>query len=128
MRGGCYPFLPAEVIVPENGQSHSALLRLRVAGLLEGVSFLALLGVAMPLKYFANYPPVVTVVGTVHGVLFLLFLAAVLDVSVRLRWWSPGWLVAAVAASVLPFGTFVLDGWLRRRELRAAAESDTPGT
>ena len=66
------------------------LTRLRIAALLEGVSFLVLLGVAMPLKYYADYPMAVTVVGTVHGVLFLLFALAVLNVSARLRWWSSG--------------------------------------
>src|SRR5262249_19012058 len=55
------------------------LTRVRIAGLAEGVSFLLLLGVAMPLKYFADYPMAVTVVGTIHGVLFILFGLAVLD-------------------------------------------------
>lgn len=108
----------------------SSLLRtplglLRVVGFAEGISFLVLLGVAMPLKYIAKLPLAVTVVGTIHGVLFILFVAAVLNASMRLRWWSPTWLLAAAAASVLPFGTFVLDAWLRRREMRAAADRPT---
>jgi len=89
--------------------------------LLEGVSFLALLGVAMPLKHFADYPLAVTVVGTIHGALFILFALAVVNAAVRVRWWSVRWTLAAFVASVLPFGTFVLDGAMRRREIQEAA-------
>ena len=99
------------------------LTRLRVAALLEGVSFLLLLGVAMPLKLYADYPMAFTVVGWAHGVLFVLFGLAVLEAMVRVRWWSAGWTLAAFAASVLPFGTFVLDGAIRRRDMQEAAKS-----
>jgi integral membrane protein len=97
------------------------LTRLRIVGLLEGVSFLLLLGVAMPLKYYADYPMAVTVVGAAHGALFILFGLATLDAWVKVRWWSALWTLAAFVASVLPFGTFVLDGAMRRREMREAA-------
>ena len=40
----------------------------------EGVSFLVLLGIAMPLKYFANMPKAVSVVGMIHGILFVAFM------------------------------------------------------
>ena len=79
----------------------------------EGVSFLLLLGVAMPLKYMAGEPRMVTVVGAAHGALFILFAAAVLDVSLRMRW-PLRRVLAALAASVLPFGPFVFDAHLRR--------------
>ena len=79
----------------------------------EGASFLALLGIAMPLKYLAGFPQAVRVVGMLHGLLFLLFVAAVLQVSVSMRW-PLRRVVAALAASVLPFGPFVFDAHLRR--------------
>ncbi|MBN6188965.1 DUF3817 domain-containing protein [Aneurinibacillus sp. BA2021] len=89
--------------------------RLRMIGMLEGVSFLLLLGIAMPLKYFADIPIFVTIVGALHGLLFILYIAAVGQVWSNLRW-SIGRVVGALVASVIPFGTFVLDARLRREE------------
>ncbi|MBW3571084.1 MAG: DUF3817 domain-containing protein [Gemmatimonadetes bacterium] len=89
------------------------LLRLRAVGMMEGASFLVLLGIAMPLKYLAGEPQMVRVVGMIHGVLFLLFVAAVFQVSVQLRWPARR-VLAALAASVLPFGPFVFDAHVRR--------------
>jgi integral membrane protein len=89
--------------------------RLRAVGVVEGVSFLLLLGVAMPLKYLAGMPQMVSVVGMAHGLLWLLYLAAVLDVRAR-RGWPLSRMALAVFASVLPFGPFVLDPSLRREQ------------
>jgi integral membrane protein len=93
--------------------------RLRIAGVVEGVSFLLLLGVAMPLKYMAGMPQMVSVVGMAHGILWLLFLAAVVDVRAR-RGWPLSRVAAAILSSVLPFGPFVLDASLRREQERDA--------
>lgn len=89
------------------------LARLRVVGLLEGTSFLLLLGIAMPLKYLAGMPEMVRVVGWAHGLLFMVYLAAVAHVALERRWPLVR-VAAALAASVLPFGPFVLDAYLRR--------------
>ena len=62
----------------------TALGRLRLAGLLEGWSFVVLLFIAMPLKYAAGQPEAVRVVGMAHGVLFLAYLAAILIAQVDL--------------------------------------------
>jgi integral membrane protein len=89
--------------------------RLRLIGVVEGSSFLILLGVAMPLKYMAGMPQMVSVVGMAHGVLWLLFLAAVVDVRTRRDWpWSR--VATAVVSSVLPFGPFVMDPSLKREQ------------
>lgn len=74
----------------------------------EAVSFLLLVGVAMPLKYLAGRPLAVSVVGAIHGGLFLLFCAALLRTLLVARW---PFLRAAVifVASLLPFGPFVVD-------------------
>ena len=92
--------------------------RLRAIALVEGVSYLLLLGIAMPLKYFAGFPEAVKVVGWAHGLLFVLYLMAVAEVTVARRWRFVRILGAFVAALV-PFGTFVLDARLRR-EMSAA--------
>jgi integral membrane protein len=89
--------------------------RLRAIAFLEGVSFLVLLGIAMPLKYLANNPTPVKIVGWIHGLFFVLYLLALADVS-RKRQWSRGRIIGALIASVVPFGTFVLDGRLRQEE------------
>ncbi|MFW5972756.1 MAG: DUF3817 domain-containing protein, partial [Bacteroidota bacterium] len=51
----------------------TALSRLRLIGFIEGLSYLALLGIAMPLKYMAGMPMAVRYVGWIHGVLFVLY-------------------------------------------------------
>lgn len=80
---------------------------------LEGISYLVLLLVAMPLKYFANIPEGVKYVGWAHGVLFVLFCIYLLKVWIGLKW-SFGKTVMAFIASLLPFGTFVLDAQLQK--------------
>lgn len=83
----------------------TSLGRLRVVGFLEGVSFLVLLGIAMPLKYLAGQPEAVRLVGMAHGLLFVLYLLLVLQVSIAHSWsWRKALL--AVVVSVVPFGTF----------------------
>lgn len=92
----------------------TALGRLRVIGFLEGVSFLLLLGVAMPLKYVWDFPQAVRVVGMAHGILFLAYVWAVLQALLDYNWgWRRG--AALVFASLVPFGTFYTDAkWLAR--------------
>lgn len=92
--------------------------RLRVIAFIEGISFLLLLGVAMPLKYFAGMPAAVKTAGWIHGVLFMLYLFAVAEVTVRRRC-SLSLAFGAVVASLVPFGTFALDARLRREEQEA---------
>jgi integral membrane protein len=91
----------------------TAVGRFRAIALIEGVSYLLLLGVAMPLKYFAGFPEAVLVAGWAHGVLFVLYLVALAEVSL-VRRWRPVRILGAFVASLVPFGTFVLDAQLRQ--------------
>lgn len=59
---------------------------LRVVAFAEGCSYLLLLRVAMPLKYFAGLPLAVKIVGSLHGALFFLFCATLLQALVVARW------------------------------------------
>lgn len=93
--------------------------RFRLVSLLEGVSFLVLLGIAMPLKYAAGIPEAVRYVGWAHGLLFVLFILALLSASTAARWPLTK-IAGAFIASVIPFGAFVLERRLREEE-RAAA-------
>lgn len=82
--------------------------RLRLTGILEGLSFVVLLAVAMPLKYLAGKPELVSIVGMVHGVLFVLYI--VLSVIAKFQYpWSWKTIFFLWAASVIPFGTFYAD-------------------
>jgi len=99
----------------KDNNSVSVLHRFRVIGILEGISYLVLLFIAMPLKYVAGKPELVKYVGWAHGVLFVLFGLALLHVWI-VRRWSFLKAVGAFIASLLPFGTFVLDKRLRREE------------
>jgi integral membrane protein len=88
--------------------ARAALERLRLVGTIEGVSFLVLLCVAMPLKYAAGMPMAVKVVGWAHGVLFILFVASLWAARKEAR--LPARLSAMVfLAALLPFGPFVID-------------------
>jgi len=87
--------------------------RLRAIGIIEAISFLLLLGVAMPLKYFAGLPEAVKIVGWIHGVLFIVFCCALLDAKQQARW-SFRQTGTVLVAALLPFGPFVIDGRLRK--------------
>lgn len=89
---------------------------LRWIGKTEGISYLLLLGIAMPLKYLAGWPLAVTLVGWVHGVLFVVFCYALLRAWLETPL-SFAWAVYAFIASLLPFGPFVIDSRLARFEL-----------
>jgi integral membrane protein len=91
----------------------TALGRLRIVAFLEGISFLVLLCIAMPLKYMADIPGPVRVVGMAHGVLFIAYVFLLLQVALELRW-KFSRAVLAFIASLVPFGTFYADKKLFR--------------
>ena len=88
----------------------------------EGVSFLVLLLIAMPLKYFAGMPMAVTVVGGLHGLLFVAFVIMAWEVKREYKkdW---GWLIKSFIASIIPFGTFWMDNRQWKKEEAAAGET-----
>lgn len=92
---------------------------LRAIALTEGVSFVVLLCIAMPLKYLANIPEAVAVAGQVHGWLFVLYVVMVFALWRTLNW-SYQKLAVALIAAVVPLGTFFFEARLRR-EARLAA-------
>jgi integral membrane protein len=85
---------------------------LRKAGIAEGISFLVLLCVAMPLKYFFNQPMAVSIVGWIHGVLFVAFISLSweykTDKNKNMKWFGN-----AFAAALIPAGTFWFDKKLK---------------
>lgn len=93
----------------------SMVTKIRYLGIFEGISFLLLLGVAMPLKYFAGIPAAVYWIGSLHGILFVLYLvyliAGAVTVPIPL-----GPTLLGVLSSITPFGPFFLERKLRRYE------------
>lgn len=93
----------------------SALGRFRAVAIVEGLSYIVLVGIAMPLKYLADSPQMVRWVGLAHGWLFILYLITGALVAYQQRW-SIRLVVGAFVASLLPFATFYLDYWLRQNQ------------
>ena len=88
----------------------SSLGRLRIIGYLEGISYL-LFAVTMPLKYMYGIKEPNYYVGMIHGVLFILYIAAALQNIVALRW-NYKISLSVLAASLIPFATFIVDSKL----------------
>lgn len=91
------------------------LLWLRRTGIAEGISFLVLLLIAMPLKYYFHQPMAVKIVGWLHGVLFVAFIAMAWNYKNE-RNKSLKWFALAFAAAFIPLGTFWFDRKLKREE------------
>lgn len=81
----------------------SSLLALRTVGIIEGISFLILLFIAMPLKWIYGQPEMVRYVGSIHGVLTIVYIYLLVSVTARLGW-SLKTAFLAFVASLLPFG------------------------
>lgn len=90
----------------------SGLAIFRKVAFWEGISFLVLLFIAMPLKYIWGMPLAVKAVGWMHGVLFIAYIAYGYRASREEQW---SWLFSGIAfaASLVPFGTFWLDSRLK---------------
>lgn len=91
------------------------LFWLRKVGIAEGISFLVLLCIAMPLKYIFKQPMAVSIVGWMHGVLFVAFLTLAWEVKSD-RNKNLIWFAAAFAAALIPAGTFWFDKKLKEEE------------
>jgi integral membrane protein len=89
----------------------------RKVAFIEGISFLVLLFIAMPLKYLADSPATVRIVGGIHGALFVAFM--VLGVAVMYVYKKNLlWLTTAFFASILPFGTFIMEKKWKKEEFQ----------
>lgn len=87
----------------------SGIGRLRLLALLEGVSLLTLIFIAVPLKYMFDNPTLVKAIGPVHGLLFLLFIFNTLSVGVEQQWKFKTTTWKILVACIIPFGTFYID-------------------
>lgn len=96
----------------------STITRLRVISLIEALSYLILLFIAMPLKYIAGEPSAVRVVGMAHGLLFCLFCLALLQ-----AWLDQNWKLKIPTliflASLIPFAPIAVEIWLKKQEAKS---------
>jgi integral membrane protein len=88
---------------------------LRKIGIAEGVSFLVLLLISMPLKYYFGFPMAVKYTGWVHGLLFISYVSLAYYVKETCNWPVKKFLLA-FAAAFLPLGTFLFDKQLKKEE------------
>lgn len=80
----------------------------RFISAIEGVSYLVLLFIAMPIKYILGNPYVVKVVGMTHGVLFIIFAIALFSALKKLNW-DKGFAFQLFVLSLIPFGAFLIE-------------------
>jgi integral membrane protein len=87
---------------------------LRILGNIEGISYLLLLGVAMPMKYYYEMPMAVKITGMAHGVLFVAYCLLLVACMKKFNW-SLKFGAYLFIATLIPFGTFVSDRKLRNK-------------
>jgi integral membrane protein len=117
--------MPEMAAIMNNSGQRSAFGRYFLpVSLAEGVSFLVLLCIAMPLKYAAGLPITVTITGTVHGLLFIAYVVLALH-GWRQQRWSIKRVVWVLVMSVLPTGAFFAERSVRA-ELAVAPASAEP--
>ena len=86
----------------------ASLLFYRVLAYVVGVGLIILVLVGVPLKYLADSPGVVAVVGPLHGFLYMVYLVATVNLAFRARW-SPVKTVLVMLAGTIPFVSFVAE-------------------
>ncbi|PWK19923.1 DUF3817 domain-containing protein [Xanthomarina spongicola] len=80
----------------------------RIIAFLEGVSYILLLFIATPIKYFGNDPQYVKLLGMPHGLLFIAYIILAIILGSKLKWKTKT-LLFILAASIIPFGTFYIE-------------------
>jgi integral membrane protein len=88
---------------------------LRKTGIAEGISFLVLLLIAMPLKYYFDQPMAVKFVGWFHGLLFIIFIVMAWKFKTEHNK-NIKWFAIAFIAALLPGGTFFFDKKLKKEK------------
>ena len=87
----------------------------RIIGFIEGISYLALLFIAMPLKYMMGIAIATKIVGMIHGLLFIVFLIILMQAAQKHNFSMKDSVIFFIA-SLIPFGTFYTDKRLNKLE------------
>jgi integral membrane protein len=94
----------------------SFITKFRIVGMIEGLSFIMLMGIAMPLKYLFSLPLAVKYLGWIHGILFILY-CAMIFISLFKKLIGIKWAFISLIAALLPFGPFMIDSKLKSFEI-----------
>jgi integral membrane protein len=108
------------MVCADQAEELSQLRKMRAVSLLEGTTLLQLIGVAVPLKHLAGYPIATRVMGPVHGVAFVLYLWMLIQ-TVSIGGWPRAATARMVLAAFIPFGAFLNERALARRQSALAA-------
>lgn len=92
-----------------------ALSRFRVISAIEGLSYLLLVFIAMPVKYIGENPYPVKVFGMIHGVLFIIFMISLFETKLR-KSWDVGFVFQLFVLSLIPFGAFFIEKKIKPKE------------
>ncbi len=102
----------------------AALIRFRVMAWIVGVFLLVLVFIAVPLKYLADSPTMVAIVGPIHGFLYIVYLITAFDLAVRARWPFVR-TVLVLLAGTIPVMSFVAER-KATRWIRASTDQAVP--
>ncbi|HEY8374084.1 MAG TPA: DUF3817 domain-containing protein [Pseudonocardiaceae bacterium] len=97
-----------------------ALKRYRVISYVVGVFLVLLVLVAMPLKYFADQPMLVQIIGPLHGFLYAVYLLLAFDLAMKSKWSVRGTVLVLLAGTV-PFLSFVAERIVTRKAQEGVA-------
>lgn len=84
----------------------------KITSLLEGLSYILLLFIAVPIKYFQGNPEYVKMLGMPHGILFVLYIVLAIMLKSELKWGNKTFGIVCLL-SILPFGTFFVGKYLK---------------
>ena len=96
----------------------------RIIGFLEGISYLLLLFIAVPLKYFGENEILVKTLGMPHGLLFIAYILMAFFIKPEFKWSNKDFAVILIA-SVVPFGTFYVDWKYLKKRVAIKTHKDT---
>ena len=89
--------------------SNKLIYFFKIISFLEGVSYILLLFIAMPLKYVGNNEMLVKILGWPHGILFVLYLCISFIIQTKLQKWKIKEFFIIMISSLIPFGTFYIN-------------------
>lgn len=93
---------------------NSSYSRFRIISILEGLSFLILVFIAMPIKYIGENPYPVKIAGMTHGVLFIVFCIFLFEAMKKCNW-EKGISFQYFAYSLVPFGFILIEKSLKKQ-------------
>lgn len=95
---------------------NKALGRFRLISAIEGLSYLLLVFIAMPLKYIGGDPTYVKFFGMAHGVLFIIFMISLFEAKLKYKW-DTSLAIQLFVLSLIPFGAIAIEKKVKPKEI-----------